>query len=83
MKYNLLLKQEAVADIQQAYEYYEEHLERITKTPLHFPVKRKPYHEIVVKIFPYVIIYEIENNTIIVYAIFNTWKNPKKKPKNH
>lgn len=95
MKYTLEIKEEAVIDIQKAYDYYEEnkrglgerfletleyYLERVEKYPLHFQIKRKPYREAFIKNFPYLIIYEIVDKNVIVYAVFNTFLNPKKKP---
>lgn len=95
MKYELEIKEEAVFDIKEAYLYYEEqrkglgnrfldtldsHMERVQKNPQHYQVKRKPYREALIKDFPYLIIYEIENTKVIVYAVFNTWQNPNKKP---
>ena len=95
MKYTLLIKEEAIADMQEAYDYYEankiglgerfldtleDYFELIEKTPELYQIKRKPYREAFVKTFPYLIIFEIESDDIIVYAVFNTWKNPKKKP---
>tara|TARA_B100000949_G_C14216865_1_gene422745 strand:+ start:324 stop:611 length:288 start_codon:yes stop_codon:yes gene_type:complete len=95
MSFNLRLKQEAKEDIINAYEYYEslqlnlgikfiEHLENlleyIQKNPLHFPIKRQPYHQAILKKFPFIIIYEVENEFIVVYAVFNTWQDPLKKP---
>ena len=91
----MVIKEEAVVDMQQAYDYYEEnrtglgqrfldtlddYFERIQQYPLHHQIKRKPYREAVIKDFPYLIIYEIEQQNIVVYAIFNTWRNPEKKP---
>jgi plasmid stabilization system protein ParE len=95
MKYVLEIKEEAVFDIKETYLYYEEqkiglgnrfldtletYLERVRKNPEHYQVKRKPYREAFIKDFPFLIIYEIEANKIVVYAVFNTWKNPNKKP---
>jgi hypothetical protein len=95
MKYTLEIKEEALLDMQEAYNYYqekriglgdlfldtlEEYLERVEKNPLHYQIKRKPYREAFIKNFPYLIIYEIAVNKILVYAIFNTWRNPNKKP---
>jgi hypothetical protein len=95
MKYELEIKEEAVFDIKEAYLYYEEqriglgnrfletlevYLERVQKYPQHYQIKRKPYREAFIKDFPYLIIFEIEVNKVIVYAIFNTWRNPNKKP---
>lgn len=92
MKYEL---KEAVLDIKEAYLYYEEqriglenrfldnlktYLGRVQKYPEHYQIKRKPYREALIKDFPYLIIYETEENKVITYAIFNTWRNPNKKP---
>ncbi|WP_310380073.1 type II toxin-antitoxin system RelE/ParE family toxin [Flavobacterium sp.] len=89
------MKQKAVFDIKEAYLYYEEqriglgnrflktlesYLQRVQKYPEHYQIKRKPYREAFIKDFSYLIIYEIEGNKIIVYAVFNTWRNPSKKP---
>ncbi len=96
MKYDLVIKDFANQEIIQVYLYYEEkriglgeeflkHLDsyfnRIQNHPKHFPQKHKPYREAFIKRFPFLIIYEIEKTKIIVYAVFNTWQNPKKKPK--
>ena len=96
MVYTLEIKIEAIADMQDAYDYYEEnkkglggrfldtvenHFDRIQLYPEHYQIKRKPYREAVVKDFPYVIIFEIIENSIIVYAVFNTYLDPSKKPK--
>ncbi|MBA0882835.1 type II toxin-antitoxin system RelE/ParE family toxin [Flavobacterium undicola] len=95
MKYTLEIKEEAVLDIKEAYLYYEErkiglgdrfldtleiYLERVQQYPEHYQIRRKPYREAFIKDFPYLIIYEIEGAKVIVYAVFNTWKNPNKKP---
>lgn len=95
MKYVLEIKEEAVIDIQKAYDYYEEnraglgerflntldyYFERIQKQPQHYQIRRKTYREAFVKDFPYLIIYEIIEANVIVYAVFNTYLDPKKKP---
>ncbi len=96
MKYSLEIKDEANLETIEAYLYYEgkrkglgeeflEHLDtyfdRIRANPKHFPKKRKPYREAFIKRFPFLIIYEIEKNKVIVYSVFNTWQNPDKKKK--
>ena len=95
MKYTLVIKVEALADMQEAYDYYEankaglgerfldtldDYFKQIQKYPEHFQIKRKPYREAIIKDFPYMIIYEIELQEIVVYAVFNTSRNPTKKP---
>lgn len=94
MAFILEVKEEASFEIVEAYLYYEnkqkglgdkflEHLDiyfkRIISNPAHFPEKRKPYREAFIRRFPFIIIYEIVKEKIIVYSLFNTWKNPDKK----
>ena len=95
MKYTLVIKEQAVIDMQKAYDYYEEnkpglgerfldtleyYFDRVQKYPEHYQVKRKPYREAFIKDFPYLIVYEIIEENVIVYAVFNTHLDPKKKP---
>jgi plasmid stabilization system protein ParE len=95
MKYYFIIKEEANQEIIESYLYYEtksqglgekflENLEiyfdRIQKYPKHYQIKRKPYREVFVKNFPFLIIYEIIENSIVVYAVFHTSKNPNNKP---
>ncbi len=96
MKYDLIIKEEALADMQSAYNYYEDRkkglglrfvdnlddcFERLKLYPYHYQIRRKPYREALLKVFPYLVIYEIEDENIIVFAVFNTSRNPIKKPK--
>jgi|TARA_B110000908_G_C10094541_1_gene375658 hypothetical protein len=96
MSYILEVKDEANLEIIEAYLYYEEkrtglgeeflehlngYFERIIENPEHFPQKRKPYREVFIKRFPFLIIYETTKREVIVYSVFNTWQNPEKKKK--
>ena len=96
MIYVLDVKDEANIEIIEAYLYYEEkrtglgeeflehlntYFERIAANPKHFPQKRKPYREAFLKRFPFLVIYEIAKDKVIVYSVFNTWQNPEKKMK--
>ncbi len=96
MLYFLEVKDEANKEIIEAYLYHEkkrkglgeeflEHLdlyfERLRVSPKHFPEKRKPYQEAFIKRFPFLIIYEVRKDNVIVYSVFNTWQNPVKKKK--
>ena len=95
MKYELIIREEAELEIIEATKYYESqqiglgirflahlqtYLDRIQIYPEHFYIKRKPYREAFIKKFPYLIIYELIENKVIVFSVFNTWQNPKKKP---
>ena len=95
MSYELLVTPKAKAEITGGYIYYETlkpglgekfleqldfYFNRITTSPEQFTQKRAPYREAFIKKFPFLIIFEIRNNSIIVYSVFNTWQNPEKKP---
>ena len=95
MKHELIIRDEAELDIIEAVKYYESqqiglgkrflshlktHLKRIQTYPEHFHIKRNPYREAVLKKFPYLIIYELSENKVIVFSVFNTYQNPIKKP---
>lgn len=85
MPYILEVKNEANLEIIEAYLYYEEkriglgeeflaHLDtyfhRIKANPQHFPQKREPYREAFLKRFPFLVIYEIVKNKVIIYSVF-------------
>lgn len=95
MKYHLIIKEEANQEIIDSYLYYETkskglgekflgnletYFDRIQKYPKHYQIKRKPYREVFVKNFPFLIIYEIIENSIVVYAVFHTSRNSTNKP---
>lgn len=96
MKYEIEIKDEANLETIDGYLYYEDkriglgeeflahldsYFDRIRTYPEHFPQKRKPYREAFIRRFPFLIVYEIKENKVIVYSVFNTWQNPKKKKK--
>lgn len=96
MSYTLEIKEDALEDIQTVYQYYEEaveglgedfinELEEFTiileKNPYLFEVKYNPFREAKINRFPYLIIYEIENSNVTIYAIFHTSQSPKKRYK--
>jgi len=95
VKYELIIRNEAALEIIEATKYYktqqiglgkkflaqlEVYLDKIQTHPKHFHIKRNPYRESFIKKFPYLIIYELIGNKVIVYSVFNTYKNPIKKP---
>ena len=58
----------------------ESYFLRIQNYPFHFPLKKGNLREAYIQKFPYVIIYQIIGDNIIVFAVFNTHQNPEKKP---
>ncbi len=94
MKYELIIRDEAELEIIEATKYYETkqtglgkrfltylqtYLDRIQTYPEHFYIKRNPFREAFMNKFPYLIIYELTENTVIVFSVFNTWQSPQKK----
>lgn len=94
MSYQLIIKQEAIADMQTGYEYYEQQqvglgdrflsvLEDCFTTLAEHPKyysfidNKQLLRDVVVGIFPYVIVYGIIDEVVKVYAIHSTHKSPK------
>jgi len=94
MIYELIVQEEANLEILEAYLYYEnaqkglgekfmkqldKYFKRIKTHPKHFQIKKK-YREAFLKKFPYLIIFDVIDDKIIVLAVFNNHQNPQKKP---
>ena len=94
--YTLILLEEAKQEWLDASIYYEtkqkglglrfsaaveEHLNIITHTPKHYKKIKKEYREILIKHFPFLIIYRIDEvkKKIIVVSVFHAKRNPKRK----
>lgn len=95
MAYKIHVREEAQMDIINAGRWYEsrqkglgerfvsvvenqiEHLSTFAEA---FPAKKGNFRELVIKEFPYVIIYIIKSSEVIILAVFNTYLNPNKKP---
>jgi hypothetical protein len=95
MKLELVIKDEARFEIMEAYRYYENVkpglgeiffdflnvcFDGIRLNPLRYPMKKRPYREALVKKFPFVVIFETIDDQVVVYSVFNSWRNPTKKP---
>lgn len=91
--YKELIVEEAKQDIAEAMFYYgsksmgldqkffdefSRAVYRILQHPSAFKKVFKKFRQTSVRKFPYIILYEIENDTVVIYAVFNTWQNPKK-----
>lgn len=92
-RYHLIIKEEARVEISDAYFWYEEKqiklgerfLNRlgdcfttIKSNPKIYTKKYKEMRQAIIDVFPFVVIYEIEKNNIVVFAVFNTHRDPKK-----
>ena len=57
-------------------------LDDIKKHPKHFQIKHQnKFREATVNRFPYLVIYQIIENTIVILSVFPSKDNPDKKPK--
>jgi len=98
MTYDLLIKDEAYEDLQNAFDYYEEQqaglgedflenvkarIDYIKKYPLHFNKVERDYRQSLIDRFPFLIVYELLDKEVIVYSVFNCSKNTEKKFKGH
>lgn len=94
MAYKLEIKQEATEDVLDGFLWYEgkneglgskfineveQSINYIANYPNHFQIRRRNYREAVLKKFPYVIIYEVFKNNIVVYSVFPCKDDPNKK----
>ncbi len=94
MKRNLKFTFRANIDTIVAYEFYESRRKNLGELFLDeldncyqsivlnyttYKVVHTIYRQAVVKKFPFVVLYSVDEKDIIITAIFNTTKNPKKK----
>ncbi len=92
MSYSLLLRPEAQADLDEAYYWYEqrheglgadfllcveEGLERIRRTPELYPLVHKELRRMLIRRFPYGLFYLVEEEMIVVVAVFHASRDPK------
>ena len=90
--FNLEISDEAETDLKNAYQFYAEEstrvaesffkqinssLETIKKNLRSFPYAYKSVQKFVVKKFPFVIYYQLDESSIRVIAIFHTSRNPE------
>lgn len=94
MDYSIKIYPSAQTDLNNAINYYknkqfglekrflsdfEKALNRIQANPYIFRLENK-YRNALLDIFPYLVIFEINDQEIIILAVFNTHQNPTKKP---
>lgn len=92
--HTVILKPRAILMAKQAYEWYEgqsnglgelflSELDRCYKKleaqPAFYRKLKKNYRQMRLKRFPYVVVYEIMKTKVVVFAVFHTSRNPKRK----
>jgi hypothetical protein len=90
--YQLVIKQRAFLMMQEAYDWYEKqrtglgeeflveldvYFKKLEETPMFYGKIKKNYRQLSLNRFPYVIVFEIIKNEVIIFAIFHTSRNPK------
>lgn len=93
MKYSLAMKESARKDAVSAFLYYENQqtnlgdrfldkmellLNNISKQPKLYSEKYKQFRQTLIKPFPYLIIFEIIEETIVVHKVIYVKRNPNK-----
>ena len=94
MKFVIIVKPLAVENIQKAYSWYEnellglgeEFLDEWESLANHisiyaelYPKKYKSFRQTVLKRFPYVVVYEIDGQDIIIYNVISMKRSTKKR----
>lgn len=94
VQYKIQITINAEKEILSAYNFYEDQqislgekflneletsFKLIQKNPYLFARKHKAFREIVLNKFPFLIVYEINAEILIIISVFHTSKNPKKK----
>lgn len=94
MKFEVLTKPRANQEILEAATWYEDQqaglglrfldeleklLSHLENEPLIFEEKHFETREAPLNVFPFIVIYGIEGNTVIVHAVFHTSRNPNRK----
>ena len=92
MNYKLLIRSEMELDIEEAFEWYEEHnpglgfefiravdicLASIGRYPLAYPLVHREVRRALIRRFPYGIFYLVEEDTIVVIASFHVKRDPQ------
>lgn len=96
MSYKVVVKEEAFKDAVEATDWYDKkqiglgerfwentwsNLKYLEQYPLSHQFKYKENRELLIKDFPYVIVYRVENNTVIILAVASCKQHPSKKRK--
>lgn len=95
MEYHIKIRIEYWEKLSELFEYYhsinedlgirfyqavDKALQKVIEAPEIFQIQTKNYRQILVKEFPYLIIFEIMETEIVIYTIFPAKSNPKNKP---
>jgi hypothetical protein len=92
LSYFLKIQSEAILDIHEAFEWYEKQKEglgfllieeiescytKLSEHPAYYTFINSTFRRIKVNRFPYFLIYEIEDDVVIVNSLFHAKRKPK------
>jgi plasmid stabilization system protein ParE len=92
--YQLIIKPRAIEMAKEAYDWYEEQqiglgdlflieldacYDRLETWPASYAKIKKNFRQIILRTFPYVIVFELFKDEVVIYAVFHTSRNPRKK----
>lgn len=92
MSYSLQVQSEAVFDIKEAFEWYEEQrqglgeelleeiescFDKLVNHPFHYTAINPRFRRIKVNRFPYLVVYEVEQSIIIINSVEHTSRKPR------
>lgn len=92
MSYAIKLQVEAIADVQYAFEWYEHQktglgneflseleicFDKLTEHPQYYTSINQYFKRIKLNRFPYIIVYELEGNEVIINAVYHTSRKPR------
>ncbi len=92
MSYSLKIQTEAILDIHEAFEWYEKQKKdlgfllvkeiencyaKLSEHPAYYTFLNSRFRQIKVNRFPYFLIYEIEEDIVIINSLFHAKRKPK------
>lgn len=48
----------------------------IANNPIQYAVRKKHYREALIEVFPYLIVYQVKNDKIVIVSVFHSSRNP-------
>ena len=92
--HQIVIKPRAIEMIKEAYDWYELQqpglgdlflkdiescYDKLEANPVSYAKIRKNFRQILLKTFPYVLVFEIMKTEVVVYTVFHTSRSPRKK----
>ena len=90
----LIIKPRAIKMAKDAYDWYEEQqaglgdrflfelehcYDKLEARPASYAKINKNFRQIILRTCPYVVVFEIIKEDVVIYAVFHTSRNPRKK----